>query len=276
MTYAYDLDTPNDRENNFISPFFFKITRLMSKGFTILFLLFFSDCLNAQPVMRQIDDLVNKKEPAWPLVKSWIDSATNKVEILPADSTRARLALYQTQVTTRSPMGAIIYETGGLLIDNGWIRILGSGSEKLNRSLPAWNKGKAFQEFGQPAPFLLIADDAIGGFFMLNGGGLGKDPGKVYYLSPDNLTYEPLDLTYTEFLQFCLNGDIENFYKDYRWPQLVKDLPGLRTDQVFSFFPYLLTKEGKDQSKVSISKISVDEQYRLSMDFRKQMGLDKQ
>ena len=44
---------------------------------------------------------------------------------------KAEFALYKTQVTTRSPMGAIIYETMNILIDNGWIRILGSGNEKI-------------------------------------------------------------------------------------------------------------------------------------------------
>jgi hypothetical protein len=42
-------------------------------------------------------------------------------------------------------MGAIIYETGGLLVDNGWIRILGSGHKKLDRNLPEWNKGKSIK-----------------------------------------------------------------------------------------------------------------------------------
>lgn len=66
----------------------------------------------------------------------------NEIEILPKDSIQADSALFRTQVTTRSPMGAIIYETGGILVDNGWIRILGSGSEKLKRNFPEWNKGK--------------------------------------------------------------------------------------------------------------------------------------
>lgn len=76
---------------------------------------------------------------------------------------------------------------------------------KLNRTLPDWNKGKSFNEFGERPPFLLIADDAVGGFFALNGGQLGKDPGKVYYLSPDNLQWESLNISYSDFLDFCFN-----------------------------------------------------------------------
>jgi len=225
--------------------------------------------------MRSVEELINKSDPGWQLVKEWIDSATNKVEILPVDTVKAKDALYQTQVTTRSPMGSIIYLTGGILIDNGWIRILGSGSSKLNRSLPDWNKGKSFKNFGDTPSFLLIADDAIGGFFLLNGGGLGKDLGKVYYFAPDNLEYEPLDLTYTEFLLFCFNNDLNDFYKGYRWTKWKQDVSTLAGDKVFNFVPALWTKEGKDIDKISRRAISIEEQYRVNLDFRKQIGLER-
>lgn len=247
----------------------------MTRFLTITIFLLITLTTFGQTKMRTIDELINKADPGWTYVKEWVDSAKNKVEILPVDTIKAKDALYKTQVTTRSPMGAIVYMTGGLIIDNGWIRILGAGGEKLNRSLPEWNKGKAFQDFGQQAPFLLIADDAMGGFFLLNGGGLGNDLGKVYYFSPDNLEYEPLDLTYTDFLNFCFNNNLDEFYKDYRWINWKSDLANLNGDQAFNFFPYLWTKEGKDINKVSKKAVPIEEQYRLNLEFRKQLGLDK-
>src|SRR6478735_9010743 len=78
----------------------------------------------AQTKMRPVEELLNKTDPGWAVVEKWIKAAKNKVEILPADTTKAIDALHKTQVTTRSPMGAIIYMTGGLLVDDGWIRIL--------------------------------------------------------------------------------------------------------------------------------------------------------
>jgi hypothetical protein len=229
----------------------------------------------AQNKMRPVEELINKNDPGWTLVKDWIKSAKNKVEILPVDTTKAKDALYKTQVTTRSPMGAVVYMTGGLLIDNGWIRILGSGSEKLNRTLPDWNKGKSFKEFGDAPTFLLIADDAIGGFYLLNGGGLGKDLGKVYYFSPDDLEYEPLDITYTEFLQFCFNGDLDKFYKGNRWTTWRNEVSQLDGDKVYNFYPFLWTKEGKDINKISRKAIPAEEQYNFNLNMRKQLGLDK-
>jgi hypothetical protein len=229
----------------------------------------------AQNNMQPIDQLINTTDPGWPLVKKWIKAAKNKVEVLPVDTAKAKDALYKTQVTTRSPMGAIVYSTGGLLIDDGWIRILGSGSAKLSRTLPDWNIGKSFAAFGEAPGFLLIADDAVGGFFILNGGGLGKDVGKVYYLSPDNLAYEQLDITYTEFLQFCFTTDLNKFYKGLRFTKWRDEVSKLSGDKVFSFFPFLWTKEGKDINKNKRSAVPVEEQYNLSIDMRKQIGLEK-
>ena len=247
----------------------------MKRNSPLILFCFLSFTISAQTKMRTLNELINKEDPGWTAVKQWINSAKNKVEVLTVDTTRAKDALYKTQVTTRSPMGSVIFMTGGILVDHGWIRILGSGNSKLNRTLPDWNKGKGFKDFGQPSAFLLIADDAMGGFFLLNGGGLGKDLGKVYYFSPDNLEYEPLDLTYTSFLNFCFNNDLNDFYKDYRWANWKNEVAALSGDKTVNFFPTLWSKEGKDINKVSRKAVPVEEQYNLNLDFRKQLGLDK-
>lgn len=246
----------------------------MTKKILTIFLSFFTLTTYAQSEMRTIDELINNEEPGWPIVKKLIEKATNKVEVLTVDTNKAKDALFKTQVTTRSPMGAIIYMTGGILIDNGWIRILGSGNAKLNRNLPEWNKGKTFKEYGQSPKYLLIADDAIGGFYMLNGGGLGTDLGKVYYFSPDNLEYEPLDLTYSEFLNFCFNNDLDKFYENNRWTNWKAEVENLDGNKVYNFYPYLWTKEGKDINKNSRKTVPIEEQFSLNIEFRKKLRLE--
>lgn len=234
-----------------------------------------SDLCIAQNRMRTLEELINKDDPGWTYVRQWISKAKNSVEILPADSAKANEALYGIQVTTRSPMGAIVFNTGGLLVDHGWIRILGSGSEKLSRSLPGWNIGKTVSGLGEPPPCLIIADDVVGGFFLLNGGALGKDVGKVYYFAPESLAYEPLGISYTDFLDFCFNSNLDKFYEGMRWTGWKDSVSVLSADKVFNFYPMLWTKEGKDINQVSKRAIPVEEQYSLNMSFRKQLGLDQ-
>ncbi|QSB28539.1 DUF2625 domain-containing protein [Flavobacterium sp. CLA17] len=247
----------------------------MARNFFIIIVMFITLMTSAQNKMKQADELINKADPEWTVVEDWIKNAKNKVEVLPADASKAKEALYQTQVTTHSPMGAIVFMTGGILIDDGWIRILGSGNAKFNRTLPDWNKGKSFKEFGENPSFLLIADDAVGGFYILNGGALGSDSGKVYYFSPDNLEYEPLDITYSEFLQFCFGNDLEKFYEGSRWKGWRAEVSKLKGDEVFNFYPFLWSKEGSDIDKNARKIIPIAEQYSLNMDLRKQMGFDK-
>ena len=245
----------------------------MKKITITIFLLLPVLLMHAQNVKRPVNELINTSDPGWVLVKQWIDTAKNKVEVLPCDTAKARNALYETQVTTRSPMGAIVYMTGGILIDNGWIRILGSGSSKLDRSLPEWNKGKTFGvPAGQPG-FFLIADDVVGGFFAMNGGALGADFGKIYYLAPDNLEWEATNLTYTDFLTFCFSGNLDQFYSDVRWTGWKEDVSKINGNQAFNFLPPLWMKGGKDLNKVSKRAISVEETYHLAMEMRKQLGI---
>ena len=52
--------------------------------------------------MRSIDELINDKDQGWILVKEWIDTKKNKVEILPVDSNQARDALYKTKLQPKS------------------------------------------------------------------------------------------------------------------------------------------------------------------------------
>ena len=222
--------------------------------------------------MRTLEELINKEEPAWDLIQEWLQEAINTYEVLPRDAKRAETELLNAQITTRSPMGAILYETGGILINSGWIRLLGSGSERLDRGMFQWNKGKTFEDYGQPPAFLLVADDILGGLFAINGGAFGQDDlGQIYYLAPDTLSWEPMNCGYSEFVCWTLEGDIDLFYEPYYWKGWQEEVPKLNGNQVFSFFPFLWTKEGQQIEAVSRKIVPIEESYRLTMDMQRQL-----
>jgi hypothetical protein len=188
--------------------------------------------------VKPLADLINPFESAWPAVQQWVAGARHHVEVLPPLDDQARgEALYQTQVTTRSPLGSVIYETGGILVDHGWLRILGSGHPRLPRSLPAWNRARTFRRDAKPPPFVLVADDVVGGFFAIDGGGLQVDQGKVCYFGPDTLQWESTRKGYGDFLYFCLHGDLANFYQRLRWPGWEKEVSRLNGDQAIQIYP---------------------------------------
>ncbi|MFO0975448.1 MAG: DUF2625 domain-containing protein [Planctomycetaceae bacterium] len=208
--------------------------------------------------MKPLEQLINHDEPGILLVRQWAESASNALEFLPP-SAEAADVLLRVQVTTRSPMGAVAYETGGILVDHGWLRFLGSGHTKLTRTLSDWNENRA-------NGFYLVADDMAGGFFAIDGGAFSDGTGEVYYLAPDNLEWEGLEIGYSELLRWAFAGDLEGFYQDLRWSTWRHDTASLSGDQCFSFYPFLWTKQGStENSHRGIVPVASEFQLRLDI-----------
>lgn len=213
--------------------------------------------------MKTLTELIDVHDPGWAVVQEWLNAASNPYEVLAKDEPRAEQALLQLQVTTRSPLGALVYETGGLLIDDGWLRILGSGSMRLARDPMGWTQTATDAgSFGA----LLIADDASGGFFALNGGGLGEDIGNVYYFAPDALAWEGLEVGYSAFVEWALCGDLALFYQTVRWPNWREEVRNLGGEQVYAFFPFLWTEPQLPVDERKRTVTPIEEQWRLAQE----------
>jgi hypothetical protein len=184
------------------------------------------------------------------------------------DLAAARSCLEKLQVTTRSPLGALAHETGGLLVDHGWLRLLGCGHERLCRSLGQWN-----ETLGVPlADFVLVADDVVGGFFAINGGALGRALGNVYYFAPDSLEWEDMEGGFSAFVRWAFDADLDSFYENLRWPGWQTEIEPVGGDQTLGLYPPPWTKEGKDLSKVSRRAVPAQEVWGLQQDFARQLG----
>ncbi|GCE19059.1 DUF2625 domain-containing protein [Dictyobacter kobayashii] len=220
---------------------------------------------------RTIKELINTEDPGWPLVQEQIAAARNQVEILPAERARREAILLQLQVTTRSPMGAIAWETGGILIDHGWLRFLGSGHARMQGDLSSWNTVGALSEDYIINGGLLIAHDVVGGFFVLNGGAFPGKLGTVFYFAPDNLGWTATNKTYSELLQWALSGNLELFYQDVRWPDWQTEVSALSGDQGISFAPFIFTKEGSVATS-SRRPVPMYELWQLHLDLAQQLN----
>ena len=195
--------------------------------------------------MRELSELIDQAEPAWPMVQAWIAAATKPVEVLPRDPIRAEEALVKLQVSTRTVLGAVTWETGGMLIDSGWIRVLGSGGSRMQESLTTWNQSDAKSEC------LAVAYDVLGGVFALDGGALGHGQGDAFYFAPESLDWEQCDCTYSGLLEFLLTGDLEKFYGGSRWPDWRKDVAELSPDHAFEFAPPPWAMDGLDLTRAT-------------------------
>jgi Protein of unknown function DUF2625 len=214
--------------------------------------------------MRALSELINRKEPAWPLVQEWIGQASVPVEVLPAEHAAGETALYASQVTTRSPMGAIAHNAAGIFIDSGWLRVLGAGKHpRFQRSLPEWNEGRSNR-------FYLVADDVVGGFFAINSGLLGEDLGNVYFYAPDSLRWEPCGFGYSQFLVWAMSDKLHEFYDSLRWDDWGSEVRQLNGDQAISIYPFLWAK-GPPIKERHRRPVPVAEQYAMQLDLQRQL-----
>jgi len=214
---------------------------------------------------RTLEQLLNLDDPGITLVRAWISATGNSVEELPVERASGERALVALQVTSRSPMGAVALETGGLLIDHGWIRVLGGGHARLPRSIHEWNGINVDRPSPRLRGAVLVADDAIGGFFAVNGGAFPGPPGHVFYYSPGTLRWDDIASSYSEWLAGMISGDMKKFYAGERWPGWEKDVAALPGDRAFSVYPFLFT-EGPQMAKRSRSAVPVEELWRLYID----------
>lgn len=214
--------------------------------------------------MRALSELTDQEESAWTLVQQWIADASVHVEVLPLTDTNAgNAALIGAQVTTRSPMGAIAFNSAGIFVESGWLRVLAAGQHpRFQRSLPSWNQDRS-------EGFYLVADDVLGGYFALNGGALGDDPGQIYYFAPDSLAWEQCRLSYSQFIVWAMSGKLDEFYQTFRWNDWEAEVIQLTGDQVLSVYP-VLWAEGSSIEERDRRPVDVTEYYLLQADIRQQ------
>jgi hypothetical protein len=141
----------------------------------------------------------------------------------------------------------------------------------LPRTLPGWNKGRTWSDEQFPPPILVVADDVVGGSFAINGGALEGPPGHVHYFAPDRLEWESLERGYSDFLQWALQGDLEEFYEGQRWLKWPEDVAMLAGDQAFSIYPFLWAQgppvEERDRRPVPMAEL-----FGVQFDIQRRLG----
>lgn len=179
--------------------------------------------------------------------------------------------MHYLQVTTRSPLGAVALETGGMLIDHGWLRFLGSGHERMRGDLCSWNTSGAILESHLLKGACLVAYDVLGGFFALNGEAFAGDLGNAFYFAPDNLRWKNTHLSYSQLLQWALDGDVSLFYQGMRWPGWESNISSLSGDRGMSIFPLLCTEPEIPVSERSRRTVPMYELWHLHLDLAQQL-----
>ncbi|MFB7905958.1 DUF2625 domain-containing protein [Kitasatospora sp. NPDC056076] len=232
--------------------------------------------------MREIDELTEVDDPAWPELAAAIAAAAVPVEVLPVDQEEGRRCLLQLQVTARSVLGALVLNTGGLLLDDGWVRVFGGGSAAAG-SLPSLGRVNgfpaAFESAWHPADGLVVGHDAVGGVFALNGhdpaaAGRPGAPGQITYFAPDTLEWEALEIGHSAWVSWLLSGGAESFYDGVRWPGWRAEAAALTPSQGITVFPFLWSEQAQaDLAATSRRAVPMHEVLGVAADLAGQAGL---
>lgn len=114
-----------------------------------------------------------------------------------------------------------------------------------------------------PYDNIVVAEDILGGLFLfMNNGNIG-------YFAPDLLEFEDLELTYPQFIYWCIQGDIDTFYLDYRWNNWQKEIENMPLDNGVAFYPFLWAHSDNIESRTR-EQIPMSEIIALEFDFLRQ------
>ncbi|MEV6524488.1 DUF2625 family protein [Longispora sp. NPDC051575] len=223
--------------------------------------------------MRTIEELTDVAEPAWPELRDELTGAAVPVEVLPTGEATGSACLHRLQLTARSRLGALALHTAGLLVDHGWLRVLGAGDPA--RGLLGLLDGA--DGSAGPPPAMLVGYDVLGGRFELNGAdpaALGRpgDPGELCYFGPDTLGWENLGCGYGQWLSWIAGGGTTGFYADLRWPGWEDETRTLALDQGLAVFPFLWSQEARqDLAGTSRRAVPVAELFGSQQDLAAQL-----
>lgn len=182
-----------------------------------------------------------------------VKNSSKEIKILPVNMEVVKCIKTKYEINEESLLGTIIFNTGGIIVEN-WLRVYGSGE------LSFYERNDLIQYSD-----VIVAEDILGGLFTI------LNDGNVAYFAPDCLEWEPMEITFSEFLYWTFHGDTDTFYKDYRWDNWKFDLKKIGNDKGISFYPFLWSSADSLESRYR-EEIPMSEIIKLEFDFFKQLN----
>lgn len=217
--------------------------------------------------MRSLLEL-QSSDPAWRVVSGWIEACPHRVEVLEPDPDRAAQCLVALQVTDGSVLGGLAVNSGGVFVDHGWLRLLGSG----HATMAGIDEANGLTGNTGPSGPLLVGHDAIGGRFVINDGTLPGEPGEMVYWAPDSLAWNPLGVGHSALMQMMMTDRLGAFYEQSRWPGWEGELAGVDGNHGIFLYPPLFSAEGSDPAASHKGVVPLSELFDFYEESARQLG----
>ncbi|GAA4980510.1 DUF2625 family protein [Actinopolymorpha pittospori] len=199
---------------------------------------------------------------AWDEILAAAQAARYPVEMLAPDADRAESCLANLGITVRSWLGAVITHTGGICVDHGWLRVLGSGGTDLP---------DVATDADPASRGLVIGFDVLGGQFAWVPAEPGAPP-TVHYFAPDTLDWLDLEQGYAAWLHAVLTGSLTQFYDALRWPGWETEVAALGLSEGIHTWPPPSTVQGQDLANASRKAVPMAELIYFHHELAKQLS----
>ena len=177
------------------------------------------------------------------------------------------------KITDRSTLGTRIKYTNGILIKNKFIRLFGSEESEWTDSIKKWNNFPEQEKKAHiPSACVIFGYDLLGGFFAINGGAFGQELGKVFYFAPDTLNWENLDMGHSDFISWCISGNVDKFYESFMWVNSQEMINRTKKAQGISIYPFLWSIEGKDMNNNSKKIVPLKEIWDINQEMKEKIN----
>lgn len=181
-----------------------------------------------------------------------IESSAKDVKVLPGDEQAKRKMTEKYNIPSDSLLGVLLENTGGIIIDD-WIRLYGTGAVDFV------SRNELF-----PLEGIVIGEDIAGGLFV------NQENGNIGYFAPDCLCMEDMEIRFNQFLYWCLHGDTDTFYSEFRWENWREDVSDLEYDKGISFYPFLWAEAESLESRIR-KIVSIKEIIEIEFEVRSQL-----
>lgn len=187
----------------------------------------------------------DERKSAAAFVQELINASPKRVRVIPR-SNREHGVGELLGVAGTSTLGAIVDQTGGIVVADGLIRHLG-GENRFGTGLREVN---AIREKAPTTMegILLVAFDVFGGWFALDMTARSPREASVHYLPPEAFTWVDMGVGHTAFFDWSLSGETGAFYSNYEGVTRVKPLPAL--DSIYAFNPPLWAQCAPDGTRL--------------------------
>lgn len=206
----------------------------------------------------------------WKEINNMFISSNRIIKINIDDFMNGIDSLEILKITSNSALGSIILNTSGIVIDN-WIRILGHSSNN-NRGIIEYNVIGENGEATKIKKMLIVADDVVGGIFAINSGMFPDGIGDIWYFAPDTLEWECLEMKYSEFIAWTVQGNIDEFYNTMRWSTWKEDCKSIKFDDAVLIYPFLWSNEIQLE-KANKTVVSSEELLQINQEYSNKLNL---